>query len=302
MPAARTRVGTDELSQLLAQLRDDVGLSGADAARRAGDGFSQSKVSRWESGRLTPSPEDVERYARALGASSRVRRRLVALARDRQDQHRATTPARVGVSRGAAHEQRVLRNESAARHITVFHPLLIPGALQSEPYVRAVFSSGDLPPDVVEARTAARLRRADLLADNERRFTFLLTEGTLGWRPASSPEVMAAQLEHLVDVSGRSNVRLGVIPWGAPASVFPPCGFDVYDSRTVVVGVVGGAAYYNDPDDVARYLAMLDELEQLAVYDEAMRDLLLGLVAEYRRSAANGSGDTAGLTPDDLHP
>ena len=302
MPAARTRVGSDELSQLLARLRDDAGLSGADAARRAGDGFSQSKVSRWESGRLTPSPEDVERYARALGASSRVRQRLVALARDRQDQHRATTPARVGVSRGAAHEQRVLRNESSARHIAVFHPLLIPGALQSEPYVRAVFSSGDLPADAVDARTAARLRRADLLADNERRFTFLLTQGALGWRPAGSPEVMAAQLEHLVDVSRRPNVRLGVIPWGAPAAVFPPCGFDVYDSRTVVVGVVGGAAYYNDPDDVARYVAMLDELEQLAVYDEAVRDLLLGLVAEYRRSAANGSGDKAGLAPDEHRP
>ena len=89
---------------------------------------------------------------------------------------------------------------------------------------------------------------------------------------------------------------------GAPAAVFPPCGFDVYDSRTVVVGVVGGAAYYNDPDDVARYVAMLDELEQLAVYDEAVRDLLWGLVAEYRRSAANESGDRAGLAPNDPRP
>jgi transcriptional regulator with XRE-family HTH domain len=302
MPAARTRVGDDELSRLLARLRDDAGLSGAAAAQRAGDGFSQSKISRWESGRMTPSLGDVERYARALGASSQVRRRLVALAHDRHDQHRATTPARVGVSRGAAHEQRVLRNESAARQIAVFHPLLIPGALQSEAYVRAVFSSGGLPVDVVEARTAARLRRADLLGDDQRRFTFLLTQGALGWRPAASPEVMAAQLEHLVHVSRRPNVRLGVIPWGAPATVFPPCGFDVYDARTVVVGVVGGAAYYNDPDDVARYLAMLDELEQLAVYDEAMHDLVLGLVAEYRRSAANGAGDEAGLAPGDRRP
>jgi hypothetical protein len=172
----------------------------------------------------------------------------------------------------------------------VFHPLLIPGALQSEPYVRAVFSSGDLPVDVVEARTAARLRRADLLTDNDRGFTFLLTQGALGWRPAGSPEVMAAQLEHLVDVSRRPNVRLGVIPWGVPAAVFPPCGFDVYDS------------HHNDPDDVAQYVAMLDELEQLAVYDAAVRDLLLGLVAEYRRSAANGSGDNAGLAPDNHRP
>lgn len=296
MPAARTRVGDDELSRLLARLRDDAGLSGAAAAQRAGDGFSQSKVSRWESGRLTPSPEDAERYARALGASSTVRQRLVTLARDRHDQHRAATPARVGVSRGAAHEQRVLRNESAARHIAVFHPLLIPGALQSEPYVRAVFSSGDLPADVVKARTAARLRRADLLADHERRFTFLLPQGALGWRPAGSAEVMAAQLEHLGDVSRRPNVRLGIIPWGTSAAVFPPCGFDVYDSRTVVVGVVGGAAYYNDPEDVARYVAMLDELDELAVHDEVMRDLLSGLVADYREALRTDSKPAPGST------
>lgn len=59
---------------------------------------------------------------------------------------------------------------------------------------------------------------------------------------------------------------------------------------------------YNDPDDVAQYVAILDELEHLAVYDEAVRDLVLGLVAEYRRSAANGSGDRAGLVLDDHRP
>jgi hypothetical protein len=27
-----------------------------------------------------------------------------------------------------------------------------------------------------------------------------------------------------------------VIPWGVEATVFPPCGFDLYDEHTVVVG------------------------------------------------------------------
>ncbi len=36
-----------------------------------------------------------------------------------------------------------------------------------------------------------------------------------------------------------------------------PCGFDLYEEHTVVVGVIGGSAYYNDPADVAGYVAML---------------------------------------------
>lgn len=282
MPAGRTNVGDDELSRTLARIRDDAGLSGAEAARRAGEGFSQSKVSRWESGRLVPNPGDVERYARALGAPAKVRRRLLQLVHDLHDQHRAATPARVGVSRGAAHEQRALRNETAARSIAVFHPLLIPGALQSEAYVRAVFASGDLHPEVVEARTAARLQRARLLDDTDRRFVFVLTYGALGWVPAGSPEAMALQIGHLVEVSRRPNVRLGVLPWGTPATVFPPCGFELYDARTVSVGVVGGAAYYTDPDDVARYVAMLDALKELAVFDDAASTVFAEAATAYR--------------------
>jgi hypothetical protein len=220
-----------------------------------------------EAGRLVPAPDDARRYAQALGASQATVRRLVRLVDDLREKHRAAVPARVGVSRGAAHEQRVLRNETGAARICVFHPLLIPGALQSEPYIRSVFSSGGLSPDVIESRTAARLRRAELLADPDRSFTFVITHGALGWRPAGPPEIMATQLDHLGVIAARPNVRLGVIPWGAPATVFPPCGFDLYDGRTAVVGVVGGAAYYTDPDDVGRYERMFSELERVAVFD-----------------------------------
>jgi len=282
MPAGRTRVGDDELSQTLAQLRDDAGLSGAEAARRAGTGFSQSKISRWESGTLAPSPDDVEQYARALNAPATTRRQLVRLARDLHEQHRASRPPRVGVSRGDAHEQRVLRNEKTARRIAVFHPLLIPGALQSEAYVRAVFSSGNLAADVIAARTAARLERGKLLDDQHHQFVYVLTYGALGWRPMGSPEAMAAQLVHLIDVSQRPNVRLGVIPWGTAATVFPPSGFDIYDNRTAVVGNVGGAAYFNDPADVEKFVTMHHALEALAVFGDEVRALLVRVAAEYR--------------------
>ncbi|MGH3868288.1 MAG: helix-turn-helix domain-containing protein [Pseudonocardiaceae bacterium] len=281
MPRGRPQpVAHSEIARLLRKIRDDAGISsGIEAGRRAG--FSQAKVSRMESGRLVPSPEDADRYARALGASTAVRRQLVVMARDLHEQHRAAAPARVAVSRSAAHEQRVRRNEVRATRTAVFHPIVIPGLLQTEEYIRALFASGDLPAAAAQARVAQRLLRAQILDEPGRRFTFLLTAGALGWR-VGSPEMMVRQVEHITEVSRHPQVRVGVIPWGAEATVFPPCGFDLYDEHTVVVGVVGGAAYYNDPADVRRYVAMLAALEGLAVFgDEARAELRL-ITDKYR--------------------
>ncbi len=269
------------MAKLLRKIRDDAGVtSGIEAGRRAG--FSQAKVSRMEAGRLVPSPADAEHYARALGASAALRRQLVAMARDLHEQHRAAAPARVSVSRSAAaHEQRVRRNEARSAHISVFHPIVIPGLLQTEEYVRAIFSSGTLSLSEIERRVAERLRRAEILDEPGRQFTFVLTAGALGWRVGST-EVMARQVEHIVQVSRRAHIRVGVIPWGVEATVFPPCGFDLYDEHTVVVGVVGGSAYYNDPADVGRYVAMLTELERLAVFGDDARAELQRIADEYR--------------------
>jgi hypothetical protein len=274
-------VAHGEIAKLLRKIRDDAGVtSGIEAGRRAG--FSQAKISRMEAGRLVPTPEDADHYARALGASAAIRRQLVAMARDLREQHRAAAPARVAVSRSAAaHEQRVRRNEGRSTHISVFHPIVIPGLLQTEEYIRAIFASGALPAAEARARVAERLLRAQILEEPGRQFTFVLTAGALGWR-VGSPEVMARQIEHIAEVSRKPHVRIGVIPWGVEATVFPPCGFDLYDEHTVVVGIIGGSAYYNDPADVARYVAMLATLERLALFgDEARAELRL-TAAKYR--------------------
>ena len=282
MPRGRSRpVAHGEIAKLIRRIRDDAGVtSGIEAGRRAG--FSQAKVSRMEAGRFVPTPEDADHYARVLGASSTVRRQLVAMARDLHEQHRAAAPARVSISRSAAaHEQRVRRNEARSTHISVFHPIVIPGLLQTEEYIRAIFASGALSEAAARARVAERLLRAHILEEPGHQFTFVLTAGALGWR-VGEPVVMARQLEHIAEVSRQPHVRIGVIPWGVETTVFPPCGFDLYDEHTVVVGVVGGSAYYNDPADVARYVAMSSALERLALFGDEARAELRRIADKYR--------------------
>jgi hypothetical protein len=44
--------------------------------------FLPGQVSRMEAGRLVPTPEDADHYARALGAPTAVRCQFVAMARE----------------------------------------------------------------------------------------------------------------------------------------------------------------------------------------------------------------------------
>ena len=133
MTRERSRpVGNDQLSTLFRRIRDEAGISsGSEAARRAG--ITQATVSRWESGRHVPTAEQAAGYARALGARPDLSRELVDLITDLRTNHDAGRPGPRG---GIAFQNRVQRIEAAAVEVAVFHPLLVPGALQTAAYVR----------------------------------------------------------------------------------------------------------------------------------------------------------------------
>lgn len=281
MPARRINVGRSELSRMLAKLRDDAQLSGAAAARLVGDGFSQSKISRWESGQMVPSPEDVAHYAAGLGASETIRARLIALARDAHASHRAATPARIALSRTPAYQARVGRIEADSDHVSTFHPVVIPGLLQRASYMRAMFETETQDQELIERTVRARQERQQLLEDESHRFTMIIHVGTLAWCAGSSA-VMVEQLEHLIAVNKRPNVRIGVIPWGVPAVALPPSGFDIYDERLVIVGELAGAAHITDPRDIRAYLELLAQLEEMAVFDDQAGDELTRIAENYR--------------------
>ncbi|MGH3770808.1 MAG: helix-turn-helix domain-containing protein [Pseudonocardiaceae bacterium] len=265
----------DELSTTLRRLRSDAGLSGMEAARRAE--YSQPKISRFETGRQVPTTEEVHVLCRVYGAAPEVRDRLLELAADLTG---GTIRARAVLSHGARYlQQRWGRIEQASELVRSFTPTIVDGLLQTPDYVRAM-GSHRLAGEDLESFVASRAARQQIL-DTDRQFQTVITEGALRWQ-VGSPQIMATQLEYLIEASHRPNLRLGVIPW--TTAVHSPalhC-FTIFDNRAVIVGTETATAIITDPADIADYDQRHTFYAQYAVVGDPVRALLARLADEYR--------------------
>ncbi|WP_219416428.1 helix-turn-helix domain-containing protein [Pseudonocardia nigra] len=266
--------GGDELSRTLRKLRKDAELPSAEAARRAEIG--QATLSRYETGKFVPTPQTVAALATVYEAPAAMRRRLIAMATDLRAEHR-----RVVMHRGAANfQERVGRIEASSKHVGTFQPTVVPGLLQTEEYMRALFGSG-LTGDELDRAVANRLQRQTLLGEPGHEFTQIITAGALLWC-AGGPEIMIGQIERLIEVTRLDGVRLGIVPPRTPATVFPLHGFDVYDERAVIVGTIAATALLTEPPDVAAHMKMLRKLEELAAFGAEARRVLTEVAEDYR--------------------
>jgi len=265
----------DELSTTLRQLRSDADLPGVEAARRAG--YSQPKISRFETARQVPTTEEIRTLCRVYGASPEVRDRLLELAADFTA---GTVRARAVLSHGARYfQQRVGRIEQASELVRSFTPTIVDGLLQIPDYVRAMGSHRLAGADL-ESFVASRADRQQIL-DTDRQFQSIITEGALRWH-VGSPQIMAAQLEHLIEASHRPNLRLGIIPWTTPVHSPALHCFTIFDDRAVIVGTETATAIITDPADIADYDQRHTFYTQLTVIDDQARAVLGRIASEYR--------------------
>jgi hypothetical protein len=77
-------------------------------------------------------------------------------------------------------------------------------------------------------------------------------------------------------------VRIGIIPWGARATVFPLHTWDIYDNRAVAFGTVASTALITHPQDVAAYDGIFRELERMAAFGDDARATLQKAADRYR--------------------
>jgi transcriptional regulator with XRE-family HTH domain len=268
----------DELAATLKQLRHAAKLSSPVAGKQLRR--TQSWVSHRENGVVVPTHDDLDELLMLYGAPAATRRHLHALVRDLRDD--PNPPARLTLRRAGDMQARYGRIEAASRRIGGFAPILVPGLLQTEAYMRVVFGSGDdMPAGQRSAAITERLARARLLEEPGREFVFVIAEGALRWC-LGDPWLMAEQLKRLIEVADWPTVRLGVIPWITAVRVAPTHAFQVYDRRAATVGTLTATAFLTNPHDVGPYLALFADLEAAATFGEDARAMIAEIAGDYR--------------------
>ncbi|MEU0051439.1 helix-turn-helix transcriptional regulator [Streptomyces sp. NPDC006184] len=244
---------------------------------------SESKISRMELGRVSFKTRDVEDLLTLYGITDESEREsLLSLAREANvagwwhsytDVLPTWFPTYVGL-------------EGAASLIRVYEVQFVHGLLQTEEYARAVVRRGMKGASAadVERRVALRLERQKyLLSDNAPEFHIVLDEAALR-RPYGDREVMRGQLQHLIDISARPNVRLQVMPFSfgghsGESGAFTILSFPDADlSDVVYLEQLTSALYLDKREDVGQYEQALKELQQDSPGPAESRDLLRGLL------------------------
>jgi transcriptional regulator with XRE-family HTH domain len=145
--------------------------------------------------------------------------------------------------------------EDVSVTLRLWTPLIIDGLFQTEDYARALIAVTGVSADVAAARLAARMERQRRVLDRCR-VSYVLDQSAL-YRLVGSPEIMAAQLRHVLDVAARPNIVLQVMPevaHDAMAGAYALADDVVWSEHFLSGGV------YTDPNIVASAAARHDIL------------------------------------------
>jgi Domain of unknown function (DUF5753)/Helix-turn-helix domain len=157
--------------------------------------------------------------------------------------------------------------EAAASVIREFELQFVPGLLQIEDYARAVIRLGNLPlEEEVIRRAQARVSRQDILRrEDPPKLWAVLDEGALS-RMIGGPQVMKAQLRHLIEMCEHPAVTLQILPFSAGAhramgGPFTILRYTEPDLRDVVyIEQLTSALYLDKATEVDAYLEVIEEV------------------------------------------
>lgn len=187
----------------LRAIRLRLKLSMAEVAQRLG--WSESTVSRLETGRRNIDVEEVSALLAIYSVTGSERDRLMAIARTPDESSWVDTDL-PGLP---ATSVKLATYEANANRITDWAPLLIPGLLQTMEFSRAYMLSDGIPEAEVGARLMARQRRQEIL--DRVTYTAFIDETVLA-RPIGGPKILGRQLRHLIDVIEEGAVTVRVTP------------------------------------------------------------------------------------------
>jgi transcriptional regulator with XRE-family HTH domain len=264
------------LGSRLGEIRRDAGLTGRELAHLCG--WHESKVSRIEHARTAPSSDDIRLWCQHCGVPGETGD-LTAFLRNVKDMFvEWRRMERTGLKRA---QEGVLPLWERTRIFRTYSSWLIPGAVQSGDYTKAVLRAiairRELPDDTEDA-AAVRADRLRLLREGDHRFFVLLEESVLR-NVIGGTDVMAGQLGHLITVASLPSVSLGIIPMGLERDVvWPVEDFWIFDEAQVNVELVSGWLTLTQPREIAMYGQTFSALSDRAVRGAKARALITSAI------------------------
>ncbi|GAA2470843.1 helix-turn-helix domain-containing protein [Streptomyces incarnatus] len=277
MPAGgRPTVRSRRLGAALRQYRQAAKLDQPQAAEVIA--ASQARISRLESGSVSARVIEVRLLLDAYGVEDpEVRAKLEEL-------------AKFSKKRGWWHEYAAhlrpgyldhITLEDDASHIRQWHPVLIPGLLQTQAYARAVITGGpnSLSPEYMEQLLEVRKRRQERIAEGGAKYSAVVWEAVIE-HPLASIETHLGQLSHLLEVGRQKNVTVQVLPFHAgslvaAANPFAAFSFDCESAvEAVTMEDVMSTSIVESSRDLEVYASSFDLLCSSALTPEASAKLI----------------------------
>jgi transcriptional regulator with XRE-family HTH domain len=259
------------LAAELRRLRSDAGLSIEDAAGKLK--WPGSKVSRIENRQVGISSRDLRKLLDLYYVDDRAYREEL-LEIGRRATERGWWQSYSGGVVPSAYAN-LIGLEAEAATIRTYEPELVPGLLQTADYARAVIRAGrsaDTSGEI-DRRVEVRLERQEVLIRTDPpppKVGVVLNEAVLA-RRVGGPEVMRAQLEHLMRERDRANITVQILPFSVgehPAMVGPftmLTFIDPADPGVVNVENIIGAHALERPEEIRSYDDVWDAIQASAV-------------------------------------
>jgi transcriptional regulator with XRE-family HTH domain len=281
--ARPTTARSRELGQELHLARKRANLTATTVAEELG--WSPGKLSKMENGWRATDSWDYGTLLGKLGVDRPTRERIKRIASEQDIGHFIRT-----------HEGRLSDNllclmihERAALTMHKYEPMLIPGLLQTEGYMRAVIAQyGPLTAEQMEFFVAARLERQKVLSGSgAAQATFYIHEATLQ-SVVGGIEVMHDQMMRLAFMCEWKQVRPRVIPLSAPGH---PALLHAYNLMTFAKPIKPVAYAENDVSTafaetraaIEAYQRKSEALEHLALDAEQSRSVFVRWADFYDR-------------------
>jgi transcriptional regulator with XRE-family HTH domain len=276
-PTVRRR----ELGALLRKLRLEKGLTVEQAAQRLM--FSMSKLSRMETGHGAATARDIRDLCDLYDVIDEAeRQRLMTLAREGKQQawwqpYGLDFETYVGL-------------EADAAGLLYYQCTIVPGLLQTPAYARAMLEVNipRLTPERVSDLLKVKLTRQQILSRPEPLLLWAVLDEAALHRVVGGPSVMAEQLDHLIRVAAKDNIKIQIIPYGAGAHPAMDSTFNILEFAPPVPKVVyvEGLVGYNYLDravDIDRYQQVFDYLSSLALNPEDSAAMIARISQDYKK-------------------